>query len=295
MRACVLPPQKTRGEKDDVREGGGALLVRMEAPTFNSCALLNASFNGTHGIGENCSVDCDHVEVVPPDVQILSYVMYGIIFLVSLIGNGLVCYVVFSTPRMHTVTNYFIFNMAVGDILMTCLCVPFSFASALILQYWPFGWEMCGIVSFSQAVSVFVSAYTMVAISVDRYLAIIYPLKPRMTRLQAMVIVGGVWFVAVATAMPIAIVSKLVKPDDLWYQVCDRYVCMEDWGDQLQSFYYTLALMILQYVIPLLTLLVTYTRIAIVIWGETPYMEAELGRAQRMAKSKRKVYVNNSV
>ena len=46
---------------------------------------------------------------------------------------------------------------------------------------------MCYMVSFSQAVSVMLSAYTLVVISMDRYVAIIYPLKPRLTHYQAKV------------------------------------------------------------------------------------------------------------
>lgn len=89
--------------------------------------------------------------------QALVYVMYSVIFIFSLLGNGLVCYVVYSSPRMKTVTNIFIVNLAVGDILMTVFCVPFSFVSVLILGFWPFGSIMCRAVSFSQAVSVLVS------------------------------------------------------------------------------------------------------------------------------------------
>ena len=81
--------------------------------------------------------------------------MYCFIFLLALTGNGLVCYVVQSSPRMKTVTNYFIVNLAVGDILMTLFCVPFSSVSTLLLQYWPFGTELCHTVSYSQ-----VSFYT---------------------------------------------------------------------------------------------------------------------------------------
>lgn len=114
--------------------------------------------------------------------QTTVYIMYISIFLVALFGNGIVCYIVQSSPRLHTVTNFFIFNLAVGDILMSLFCVPFSFVSILVLHYWPFGSVMCHLVNYSQAVSVLVSAYTLVAISVDRYIAIMWPLRPRITK-----------------------------------------------------------------------------------------------------------------
>ena len=122
-----------------------------------------------------------------PLFQVVIYSLYSVIFVLALVGNLVVCAVVFTSIRKWTVTNFFIVNMAAGDILMAFFCIPFTFVPTFVLLYWPFGAAMCRIVSFSQAVSVFVSAYTMVAISSDRYLAIVYPLRPRMTRKQAKV------------------------------------------------------------------------------------------------------------
>lgn len=151
--------------------------------------------------------------------QTCVYFMYCIVFVVALVGNGLVCFVVQTSPRMKTVTNYFIVNLAVGDILMTLFCVPFSFVSMLVLRYWPFGGIMCKVVNFSQAVSVLVSAYTLLAISIDRYMAIMRPLKPRMGKTAAKMVVAGVWGGAIATATPIYVVSKLERPAE-WHKYC---------------------------------------------------------------------------
>lgn len=128
-----------------------------------------------------------------PFFQAVIYSLYSLVFLLALVGNMLVCAVVFTSVRKWTVTNFFIVNMAAGDILMAFFCIPFTFVPTFVLLYWPFGSVMCRIVSYSQAVSVFVSAYTMVAISSDRYLAIVYPLRPRMTRNQAKVGFISLW------------------------------------------------------------------------------------------------------
>ena len=96
-------------------------------------------------------------------------------------------------PVLLQVTNIFIVNLAIGDILMAILCIPFTFISNLLLQYWPFGSTLCSLVSYSQAVSVFISAYTLVAISIDRYMAIIFPLKIRMSKQQAQLIILLIW------------------------------------------------------------------------------------------------------
>ncbi|KAL1121969.1 hypothetical protein AAG570_003377 [Ranatra chinensis] len=92
--------------------------------------------------------------------QAAVYSLYLVIFVTAVSGNGLVCYVVKASPRMRTVTNYFIGNLAFGDILMTLFCVPFSSVHVL-LQHWPFGPHMCRLVSYTQAVSVFVSTFNL--------------------------------------------------------------------------------------------------------------------------------------
>ncbi|XP_043525960.1 RYamide receptor-like [Frieseomelitta varia] len=214
--------------------------------------------------------------------------LYSIIFVIALTGNGLVCYVVHSSPRMKTVTNLFIVNLAVGDILMALFCVPTSSISTLILQYWPFGPELCPTVIYLQAVSVLVSAYTLVAISIDRYIAIMWPLKPRLSKRQAQLLILAVWMLAMVISLPIAVVSKLFQPSRQ-YERCNQYICVEVWPSMENKYYYSIALLVLQYVIPITVLMFTYTSIAVMVWGKRPPGEAENVRDQRMARSKRKM------
>lgn len=229
---------------------------------------------------------------VPKAVEALMYIMYIVISVAAIGGNVIVCYIVFAYQRMRSVTNFFIANLAVGDILMASLCIPFGFVSNLLLQYWPFGAVMCVVVSYAQAVSVFISAYTLVAISFDRYIAILYPLRPRMTKFQAKLIIAVVWLVALLTPLPTAIMSKLEQPQD-WIDMnlTDRYTCMEAWESNSQRYHYSMALMVLQYFFPLAVLIYTYTRIAIVVWGKRAPGEAHNARDEKMAASKRKVNI----
>ncbi|XP_031829059.1 RYamide receptor isoform X3 [Nomia melanderi] len=189
---------------------------------------------------------------------------------------------------MKTVTNLFIVNLAVGDILMALFCVPPSFISIFVLQYWPFGQQLCPTLNYLQAVSVLVSAYTLVAISIDRYIAIMWPLKPKLSKRQALFLILAVWMLATAISSPIAVVSKLTQPT-IQHIVCEHYVCEEVWPSAENRYYYSIALLILQYVIPIMVLMFTYTSIAVVVWGKRPPGEAENVRDQRMARSKRKM------
>jgi len=53
-------------------------------------------------------------------------VAYSVVFVLGLVGNGLVVWVVYSNRRMHNVTNYFIVNLALADILVCLLCLPIT-------------------------------------------------------------------------------------------------------------------------------------------------------------------------
>lgn len=154
------------------------------APEFPYETLPNGSLNGQFvtASGNVTAISCDEDFHTDAFFEIVIYVMYISILLLALLGNGIVCFIVQSSPRMRTVTNFFIANLAIGDILMSFFCVPFSFVSTFVLGYWPFGAILCRVVNYSQAVSVLVSAYTLVAISFDRYIAIMWPLRPRITK-----------------------------------------------------------------------------------------------------------------
>nr|WDS50849.1 RYamide receptor like protein [Palaemon carinicauda] len=197
----------------------------------------------------------------------LVYIMYSTIFILALFGNVLVLYTIITSRKMHTVTNLFIANLAVGDLLIMVFCVPLSVASIIVLQHWPFGIGLCVFVNYAQAISVFVSAYTLVAVSLDRYIAIIYPLRPRITTFQAKIIIVLVWTLALLTTLPIAVFSGLLTPDSRIYKLYDKKVCTELWPiDELKQFY-SMALMVLQYFLPLLVMIFTYSRIAWKVWG----------------------------
>ena len=67
-----------------------------------------------------------------------------------------------------------IVNLACADVLMATVCVPFTFVANVLLQHWPFGGALCPLIGYAQAVAVFLGAFTLVGISVDRHRAIRY-------------------------------------------------------------------------------------------------------------------------
>lgn len=77
--------------------------------------------NGTNSVADLTKT------LIPEKYQIilLSFA-YGIISLLSVLGNSSIIYIVIRNRRMHSVTNYFICNLALADCLVACFAVPFQ-------------------------------------------------------------------------------------------------------------------------------------------------------------------------
>lgn len=112
-----------------------------------SCDICNPSYD------ENVTILWDYGICQEPNRVVFNmavYAFYISILVAAVVGNVLVVYVVGGTAKMRTVTNYFIVNLAVGDLCTAIVCIPFTFVTTLILQYWPFGREMCIAVNYVQ-------------------------------------------------------------------------------------------------------------------------------------------------
>lgn len=103
-------------------------------------------------------------------------VIFGIIAIVGFFGNALVVTVVVANSRMRSTTNLLIVNLALADLLFIVFCVPFT-ALDYALLFWPFGEVWCKIVQYLVIVTANASIYTLVLMSLDRYLIVVHPLS----------------------------------------------------------------------------------------------------------------------
>lgn len=123
---------------------------------------------------------------------------------------------------------------------------------------------------------------TLVGLSVDRFRAVVFPLRPRLTARQVSTAIAAIWLLALAIPFPVAVFSRVHSVSGL---------CVEMWPDEVWQLIYTASLMALQYFIPLAILIICYSTICYVIWFKKPPGEAENARDRRLALSKRKVNV----
>lgn len=186
-------------------------------------------------------------------VQVIFYFLYSMIFLLGIFGNMLVCYIVYSNKAMQTVTNLFITNLALSDILLCILAVPFTPLYTFI-DRWIFGRIICHLVSYAQGTSIYVSTLTLTAIAIDRYFVILHPLRQRMKLSTCVIIIIGVWTFSMLVTLPYGICMHVT-------QFQGRDVCEEDWPSHVGKAFGVVTL-IMQFVVPFFIIAFCYIRIS---------------------------------
>ncbi|XP_064458396.1 RYamide receptor-like [Ornithodoros turicata] len=225
---------------------------------------------------------------VPVGFVVLLSLFYGVIALVAVAGNFMVMWIVATSRRMQTVTNSFIANLAVADVIIGLFSIPFQFQAAL-LQRWVLPEFMCAFCPFVQVLSVNVSIFTLTAIALDRYRAVMSPLKARTSKLKAKFIILGIWMVALAAALPYAVALRVENVLVSTTLNITKPFCHEVGMSRTTWRVYNHVLVCLQYFFPLLTICFVYARMGMRLKDTRSPGNAQGDRDMRILKNKKKV------
>ncbi|XP_029014993.1 somatostatin-like receptor F_48D10.1 isoform X1 [Betta splendens] len=131
------------------------------------------------------------------------------VFIVGLTGNTLAIYVVLRYAKMKTVTNIYILNLAVADELYI-VGLPFL-TTQNVLSFWPFGSFLCRLVMTADSLNQFTSIFCLTVMSVDRYLAVVHPIRSTKWRHPrvAKVVSAAMWAVSFVVVLPVVIFSDV--------------------------------------------------------------------------------------
>lgn len=137
------------------------------------------------------------------------------IMVTAVFGNLLVIISVYKFHRLRVLTNYFIVSLAFADLLVACMVMPFSAGIEIMNGQWFFGQLMCDIFNANDVLFSTASILHLCCISMDRYLAIMYPLKydSHMTKVRVMVMLVLTWVSSVCISY-IPVHSQLYTTDE---------------------------------------------------------------------------------
>ncbi|XP_048192879.1 probable G-protein coupled receptor 101 [Perognathus longimembris pacificus] len=170
---------------------------------------------------------------------------------ISFVGNIVLGLVLQRKPQLLQVTNRFIFNLLVTDLLQISLVAPWVVATSMPL-FWPLNSHFCTALVSLTHLFAFASVNTIVVVSIDRYLSIIHPLSypSKMTHRRGYMLLYGTWIVALLQSTP---------PLYGWGQVTfdeRNALCSMIWGSSPS---YTIVSVVSFLVVPLIVMIACYS------------------------------------
>lgn len=181
-------------------------------------------------------------------------VVYFLVFLLGMLGNSVVVFVVCSMVSRRTSTDVYLMHLAVADFLFS-LTLPF-WAVAHGNQ-WVFGTFLCKLLSGVQDTAFYGCVFLLACISVDRYLAIVKATQVALRRRHLVKVVClAVWLLALALAVPVVVQREAFVPVGHSAMVCvDNLTAekMDEWRTGMRVTRHVLG-----FFLPLLVMLACY-------------------------------------
>ena len=190
--------------------------------------------------------------------------LFGLIMFAGLVGNSLVVIVTVTQRKMHTTVNLLLLNLAVSDLIFLVVAVPFM-AYHYAAENWLIGDVMCKLSQYVLYVTVYVTVYTLVAISVVRFVYIVHARRSSSKiRRRIGVVIGVVWAVMLAVNCPVLVFYRVkrfptVAPDG--YDDNEPYLYCGLENHQVHGPRLFISFFILAYVLPLMTIATMYVLI----------------------------------
>ena len=245
----------------------------VDAATQNVTVIITTTYAG--------QTNSSNEKSLKGDSAVGLIILYTITTVLSIVGNSFVILVFVRGRRSRTDLRPFLINLAISDLIMAIFCMPFSFIYAM-LDDWIFSEVICVIVLFVQILAVCGSVFTNMAIGIDRFMAVMFPLRSRLTKKRAKYVIVLIWFACMAVS---SVQFKVAGT----YGNSGRTGCGEIWSDEIQRKYYTVCVFVITYVVPLVILSITYTIVGILLWKRTTPGNRDHARDMQQLRSKRKV------
>ncbi|ELT97061.1 hypothetical protein CAPTEDRAFT_125114 [Capitella teleta] len=139
------------------------------------------------------------VGIIPLSAYIVP-VVFSFIFLVGVVGNSLVIFIILRHRAMRTTPNIFIGSLALGDLLLLLVSVPFY--GMIYTHYdWPYGEFLCKVKGFLLTQSLGVSVFMLTVLAVNRYITTMIPNRQQQSPRRTLLTAAAVWILVSAVAL----------------------------------------------------------------------------------------------
>ena len=185
------------------------------------------------------------------DLLLASYI---ITMILGSVGNTLVLIVVVGKRARRTVNDIFIMNLAVSDLLFICF-LPLFIYENLAERMVEKSIGLCKFITPTITATFLLSIFTLTSMSVHRCQVIVNPFKRDLSQKKSAIWIAVIWLLSFIVILPLIIVN-IVNP-------VETTLCFEDWPSEQYQKGYTVTLFVIQYVVPLFVIAVSYIRIGL--------------------------------
>ncbi|XP_072770477.1 endothelin receptor type B-like [Nerophis lumbriciformis] len=127
-------------------------------------------------------------------------VVFVVVFVLGMAGNSMLLRIIHKKTRPRSGASILIASLALGDLVHVVIDIPVS-AYRLVVGGWPFGLALCKMVPFIQKMSLGISVFSLCALSVDRYRAVVSRQRIKSTGVSV-VEISLIWLVSIILALP---------------------------------------------------------------------------------------------
>ncbi|CAH1784475.1 unnamed protein product [Owenia fusiformis] len=228
------------------------------------------------------------VPTIPKYIVIATTFFYVLIFLVGVLGNILVIFVVSKNPDMKSSTNFFLVNLSIADLLVLIIAMPPSLVDVYSRDVWYFGEVMCKAIPFLEWAVTNASVLTILAISFERYYAICKPLKAQYTCTFARMIktVIFIWLTALIVSSPFAIIPE--EKDTKWLDGTPIKACRFQIKETWMMVYIVFSTCVL-FALPFVILLVLYSVISRQLMTDSNLSELKADTSHTSCRARKQV------
>lgn len=223
---------------------------------------------------------CDTLYAHRNYARVLIPLFYSIVFVVGLFGNCLALHVIRPNRKKMNSTTLYSLNLVISDILFT-LSLPariFYYASGF---HWPLGEVPCKISGLIFYINTYAGVNFMTCLSVDRFIAVVLPLRFARLRQVSNVryICVVVWLLVLAQTLPLLNMNMTNKEPD-GYITCMEYPNFE-MVDHIATI--LIGAVFLGYVLPVVTILVCYSVLCskLHLSAKTNHLTEKSGRSRK--------------
>uniref|UniRef100_A0A3Q3ACL3 Prolactin releasing hormone receptor n=1 Tax=Kryptolebias marmoratus TaxID=37003 RepID=A0A3Q3ACL3_KRYMA len=193
-------------------------------------------------------------------LKLLFIPLYSAVVLVACSGNLLLLFLIWHNKKRHNTTNFLISNLALVDLVMCIFCVPLTASYAFDRRGWVFGSRMCYFVTIMQSTAVYAAVLSLMAIAVDRYVVVAYPIRKRAGCQFCWCLVVLIWLSSLGLSTPTALHTVYLDLDATGVEMA---VCEEFWDGQEQGrLIYSCFILFFSYFVPLAAVSVSYCAIS---------------------------------